>query len=55
MRIEINVLKRRSAALPDLNACNSCGSKTLGWSEDRVVSLLHKEAKPPSGIHRQLV
>ena len=55
MRIEINTFKRNPAALPDMNACNSCGSKTLRWGEDYVVSVLHKEGKPPVGIHRQLV
>lgn len=43
MRIEINTLKRNPASLPEMNACNSCGSKTLRWGEDCVVSVLHKE------------
>lgn len=29
MGIEINILKRNPAAVPDMNAYNSCGSETL--------------------------
>lgn len=52
MRIEINVFKRRLVVLFDLNVCNSCGFKILGWSEDRVVSFLYKEVKSLLGIYR---
>lgn len=53
--MEINILQRNPAVLPDMNSCNSCGSKTLKWGEDCVVSVLHEKTNPPVGIFRQLV
>lgn len=50
MGIEINTLQSNPAALPDMNACDSCASETPWRSEDFAVSSLHEEAKPSLGI-----
>lgn len=55
MRFEINTLKRNPAVVPDMNACNSCGSKIVRWGKDCVISDLQREANPPSETHSQLV